>query len=75
MNWRSWASKIQYCITLYVERKCDVMSYEFERIIAEQMSQIPLRAGEEIIDSNYFMPLSKKLVAQMRTKESGRSCN
>jgi len=51
------------------------MAQEFEARMTNEVLDVALRAGEEIIETDHFVPGLDQPLAQMRTDESGASCD
>jgi hypothetical protein len=47
------------------------MADEFEALLANEMLDVAARAGEEIVDTDYFRALRQQAVAQMGAEEAG----
>ena len=58
MYWRSGAREIVNFVHLNIQRECNVMPHQFKIILIQQVSNIVLTAGKEIIHTNDVMPLS-----------------
>ena len=72
---RSRAGEIVDLVHLDIERKGHVVTNELEARVAEQMRDVGLGAGEEIVDANDIVALSKEPVTKVRTEESGPASN
>jgi hypothetical protein len=71
----SWAGEVVDAVNLELERVDDVVAHELEAGIADEMLDIRLATSEEIIETDDFMSLLDKTVAEMGTKESGSAGN
>ncbi len=58
-------------INLDVERECHVVTHEFEAGMADQVPDVLLRTGEEIVDAEHIVTERKEAVTQVRAKETG----
>lgn len=70
VGWRSRAGKVIDTIDLKLEWVDDVVANEFEAGIPQEVLDIGLATGEEIIKANDFMPLLDEAVAKVGAKES-----
>ncbi len=57
---RSRAGEIVDFIDLHIERKGHIVAYEFKARVADEMGDIGLGAGKEIVDANNIVALSKE---------------
>jgi hypothetical protein len=70
-----WAREVVNPIYLELERVDDIVTHELEAGITDEMLDIRLTTGEEIIETDDFVSLLDKTVAEMGTKESGSAGN
>jgi hypothetical protein len=75
VGWRSRAGKVIDTIDLKLERVDDVVANEFEAGIPQEVLDIGLATGEEIIEANDFMPLLDEAVAKMGPEKAGSAGN
>ena len=68
---RGRAGEIVDFVHLYIEREGDVVAQEFEARMADEMLDVALLAGEEIIDADDLMADLEQAVAQMRAEKAG----
>jgi hypothetical protein len=64
------ARQIVDFIHFYIERKAHVVAHELEAGMREQVLDISLRAGEEIVYAEHFIAASEQAIDQMRANES-----
>ena len=57
------------------KRVDDVVFEELEAVVALQMSQIPGRARQQVVDSHHPPVVRQEVIAQVRAEESGRTRN
>jgi hypothetical protein len=65
MDRGSWAGEVINPVDFDIERKCHIMPQQLEPRLREQMSDVRLIAGEEIIHAKNVMPLGEQSFAQM----------
>src|SRR5690606_14908255 len=75
VNRRRRASQVVDLVDLDVERKGHVVAHDLEVGVAEQMRDVALRAGIEVVHANDFVAVREQPVAQVGTDESGPSGN
>ena len=68
---RSRAGKIVDAVHLELEWVDHIMANKFEAGIPQKMVDIGLASGEEIIETDDFMPLLDETIAKMGTEKSG----
>ena len=49
-----WASQIVYLVDLDVVRKCHIVTYKLETLVAYQVFNVSPRTSKEIIDTEYI---------------------
>ena len=67
---RGRAGEIVDFVALQIERHGHVVADEIEARMAEQVRDVRLAAGEQIVDAEHVVPLPDQPVAQMRTQKS-----
>src|SRR5262249_47549483 len=75
VNGRGRAGEVVDLVDLDIERKRHVVTHELEVVVIEQMLDIALRAGEEIIDANDVGAIREQTIAEVRAEETGASGN
>ena len=75
MRRRCRAGEIVNAIDLELEMVDDIMTYQFEARIPDQMLDVDLSSGEKIIQADDFVALLNQTVAEMGTEESGTAGN
>ena len=54
-----------------MQRERDVVTDELEPRIVVQVVDVPLGAGEQVVDAQHFVALGEQAVAQVGAQESG----
>jgi hypothetical protein len=70
VNGRSWASKIIDLVDLDIEREGYVVPNDLEAMVIEQMIDIALRAGEEIVDAYDIPTIREQSLTEMRAEKA-----
>jgi hypothetical protein len=73
VNWRSRTGEIVNLIALDVERKCHIVTHEFETRVRMKVLQIPLCASEQIVDTEHLVTLLQQPINEMGSKKAGAS--
>ena len=68
---RGRAGEIVDLVDLDIEREGHVVAHELEARMAEQVLDIALGAGEQVVDAEHLMALAEQPVAQVRAEEAG----
>jgi hypothetical protein len=68
---RCRAGEIVDLVDLRVERKGDVVAHQLEMLFADQVLDIALGPGEEIVDTDDIAARREQALAQMRAEKSG----
>lgn len=68
---RSWAGKVIDAINLKLEWVDDIVANEFKAGIPQEVLDIGLATGKEIIEANDFIPLLDEAVTKMGAEKSG----
>jgi hypothetical protein len=55
MNGARWTSEVVYLVNFNVQGKRDIVAFKLKVGICEQMGDVALAAGEEIIDAQHVM--------------------
>jgi hypothetical protein len=71
----SGAGKVVDPIDLELEGIDDVMPHQLEAGIADQVLDIGLPTGEEVIEADDVMPLTDKAIAKVGAEKSGTAGN
>ena len=69
MNRAGGASQVIDFIGLQVERKADVMADNLKIGVIQQMDNIALLPGEEVVNADNFMAFSQKALTKMATEK------
>ena len=69
------AGEIIDLVHLEIERKGDIVTDELEARVADQMLDIALGAGEEIVDAKNIVPVGEEPVTEMRPEKPRSACN
>ena len=72
---RSGAGEVIDLIDLQQDGLDHIMADQFKVRFAQQVANILLLAGEEVIEADDIMPLGNESVAQVRTQKSGPAGN
>jgi hypothetical protein len=59
--------------TLDIKRERYIVAHQLEARMADQVLDVALGAGEEVIDADDVVPLGNEAVTQVRTEEAGAS--
>jgi hypothetical protein len=68
---RGGAGEIVNLVDFERDRMRDVMPHELEVGLAEQMVDVRLLAGEEVVEANHIMPLADEPLTNMRPQKPG----
>ena len=68
---RGRAGEVVDLVDLDVEREGDVVAHQLEMRIAQQMRDVVLAAGEEVVDAQHVVAVAQQALAQMRAEEAG----
>jgi hypothetical protein len=71
MNRARGTGEVVYTIDLDVQRECDVVPHQLEIRGAQQMRDVSLGAGKEIIDAQDVRASCDQPVAQVAAQKSG----
>ena len=71
VNGRCRAGEIVDLVDLDIERESNVVTYQLEPLSADEMGDVALGAGEEIIDADDVRAPLQQALAQMRAEEAG----
>jgi hypothetical protein len=69
MDWRGWTGEMVDFIDFDKEWMNDVMTDQFEIRVSQEMADIILASGEEVIDTDDFCSLLEKGFAEMASQE------
>ena len=68
---RGRAGEIVDLVDLDIERKRHVVAHQLEARMADQMLDVALAAGEEIVDANDVVAVGNQAIAQVRAEKAG----
>ncbi len=71
MNGRSRAGEVEDAVHLDVERERHVVAHQLEAGVAQQVRDVALAAGEEIVDTEHIVAAADQAIAQVRTEKAG----
>ena len=69
------AGEIIDAVDLELERVDHVVTNEFKTVVPLEMLDVGLSTGEEVVETDHFISLFNKTIAEMRTKKSGSAGN
>ena len=73
--WRRWAGEVVDLIDFEFERVDHIVTNQFKVRICQQVTDITLKASEEVVETEYLMAFVKKTFGKMGAKETGSSCD
>ena len=73
MDRRGGAGEVVDFVDFDEQREGDVVAHQLEFRVGEEVRDIGLVAGEEIVGANDFMAVVQQSLAQMRAEETGAS--
>ena len=68
---RCGAGEVVYLVELSPERLRDVVQHERELRVAEEVVDVGLGAGEEVVEGRHLVSVGKQPAAEMRTQKPG----
>jgi hypothetical protein len=68
---RSRTGEIVDLVDFHVERESHVVTHQFEALVADDMRDVTLGAGEEIVDADEIGAALQQALAQMRAEKTG----
>ena len=71
MDRRGGAGEVVDLVDFHVQRKGHVVAQQFEVRVVQQMSDVVLGAGEEVVDAEHVVAIRKQTLAQMAAEEAG----
>jgi len=71
MHRRGRTGQIVDLVHFDIQRKSDVVPHQLEARVLEQVLDVGLAAGEEIVDAQYVVPGGKQALAQVRAEKTG----
>lgn len=71
VNRRRWTGQVVDLVHLNIERKGNIVAHELEVRVIEQMGDVVLGAGEEVVQTDDVMSVVQKALAQMRAEKAG----
>src|SRR5450755_1694784 len=71
MDGRGRAGEIVDLVDLDIERKGDVVPHQLEAGMPDEMRDVVLVAGEEVVDAENVVAIRQQAFAEMRTQEAG----
>jgi hypothetical protein len=66
VNWRRRAGQVVDLVDLNIEGKGHVVTDYLKIPVAQEVLDIPLRAGKKVIEAKHLMPLRQEPLTQMR---------
>ena len=75
MDGRGRAGEVIDFVHLDIERKGHIVPQELKAGIADQMLDIPLGAGEEIVGAEHIVSVGDQPLAEMRAEEACPACD
>ena len=75
MNGRSRACQVIYFVYFYIQRESDVMPDDFEAGVGEEVFDVLLGAGEEVVHADDFAAFLQEAFAEVGSQESGSACD
>ena len=70
MNGRRRTGEIVDLVDFHIERESHVVAQQLEIWTADQVGNILLSPGEEIVDAKHVVPFIEQAFAQMRAEEA-----
>jgi hypothetical protein len=68
---RRGAGEVVDPVDLHVQREGDVMPHQFEVGIAQQVGDVLLAAGIEVVNAQHVVAVAQQALAQVRAEEAG----
>ena len=68
---RGRAGQVVDLVDLDVEREGDVVAHQLEVRVVQQVDDVVLGAGEEVVDAQHVVAVGQQAVAQVRAEEAG----
>ena len=68
---RGWAGQVVDLVHFHVQREGHIMAHQLEVRILEQMQNVVLGAGEEVVQTEHVVAVGKQALAQMRAEKAG----
>ena len=65
------AGQVVDLVDLHVKREGDVVAHELEAGVVEQVRDVVLGAGEEVVGAEHVVPLLQQAVAEVAAQEPG----
>jgi hypothetical protein len=70
MHGRGRAGQIEDAVDFHIKRKGNVVPHQFEVGVIEQVRNVLLAAGKEVVDAQHVMAIAQQPVAQVRAKKA-----
>ena len=71
MDGAGGAGQVVDLVDLDIQRKGDVVAHELEAGVVEQVGDVVLGAGEEVVDAEHVVALGQQAVAQVAAQKAG----
>jgi len=71
MRRRSRAGQVEDAVDLELEGIDDVVAHELERGVRQKMGDVPLLAGEQVVDADHLVTVPQQPVAKVGAEETG----
>jgi hypothetical protein len=68
---RGRAGQVVDLVDLHVEREGDVVAHQLEVRVAEQVDDVVLGAGEEVVHAEHVVAVGDQALAEVRAEEAG----
>jgi hypothetical protein len=75
MDRRRRTGEVIDLVRMQIQRIRDVVPHHLETRVFAKMSDIAPAAGEEVVDTDDFVPFPQQALAQVRTQKTGTSCH
>ena len=69
------AGQVMDFVHLHVQREGDVVAQEFKVRVVEQVGDVVLGAGEEVVDADDVVALGQQALAEVAAQEAGAAGN
>jgi hypothetical protein len=70
VNRRCRTRQIVNLVDLYVERKGNVVTHQFKMRVSQQVDDVLLRSGKEVVYAKNVIALREQALAQVRTQKT-----
>lgn len=72
---RGRAGQVVDAVHLHVERKCHVVADELEAGVVQQVADVVLATGEEVVQADHLVPVGQEPPAQVGANEARAACD